>query len=637
MNPATAAPVLHVSLIGPPNAGKTTLFDGLTGANYKTVNYPGSTVTFSVGQTRSSIPFPAKVYDSPGITSLHPTSPDQQVTVDHLARDAADHLVIAVADATQLSRHLYLVDQLIESGFVVVLCVTMSDLLERDGKSLDTTVLSEELGIPVYLVDARCPATLLEMTGAVHQIEAPAERRVEVSEKPSADDIRRRYERLEAIEQRVIQADDSNKAPRQPGGWNWDNVLLHPVLAAPIFVLVMWLIFASIFSFAGPFMDGIDAGFGWLIDACKNTLPAGWGTDLLADGIIAGAGSVLVFLPQIIILFLFMGFLEDSGYLARGAMIIDKPLTKIGLNGKSFVPLLSGFACAIPAILATRTITSRRERLLTILIIPLMSCSARLPVYALLLTFLLRDKPLVQGLALAGLYFGGIFSGAVAATIISRLPSFRNQQRSPLLLELPRLRRPLTRVILISTFHRTMNYLKKAGPTILIISLGLWLLTHLPVVEQTDTEQTDYVTVEHSYAAKLGHFIEPVMSPMGLDWRGGVAMIMGFAAREVFVSSLVLMYRVEETEDEDDLNDRLLAQMDQVTFAGTDQRIFTVATAIGLLFFFTIALQCFPTVVTAKAEMGGWKVPLLQLAAFTGVAYFGAVIIVQGLRLFGIE
>jgi ferrous iron transport protein B len=343
---------------------------------------------------------------------------------------------------------------------------------------------------------------------------------------------------------------------------------------------------------------------------------------------------VVIFLPQIFILFLFLVILQDSGYLARGAVLIDRPLSKIGLNGRSFVPLLSGFACAIPAMMAARTIQNRKERLLTIMCVPLMSCSARLPVYALLLAFLLPDEPLKAGLALAGLYILGIVLAIIVASIVSRLPSFADRQHTPFILELPAYRRPVAGVVFKTTCRRSWQFLKKAGPTILVISIILWVSTHLPA--SGAAEGDEYVAVSNSYAAKVGKVLEPAAEPMGLDWRGGVSMIMGFAAREVFVSAMVLMYRVNDSGDEEALEEGLLSTMHEVTFEGTDKQIFTTSTCVGLLFFFAMALQCFPTVVTARNEMGGWKMAILMTVFYTGGAYIGAVILVQGLRAFGV-
>ncbi len=322
-------------------------------------------------------------------------------------------------------------------------------------------------------------------------------------------------------------------------------------------------------------------------------------------------------------------------------MLIDKPLSMIGLNGRSFVPVLSGFACAIPAMMAARTIRNKAERLVTIFIIPLMSCSARLPVYIILVAFLTpKEKPWVGGIVMSVLYFGSILMGTIVATVISKFSAFKKSGHSHFQLELPSMKLPLFKVVFRSTYERSLNYLKKAGPVIIIIGMSLWFLTEYPKAEN-EAEQAS-----QTYAAKMGKAIEPVVKPLGIDWRGGVAMIASFAAREVFVQSMMLMYDAESVEiessgdgeekDEDDINSqKLLERMRTVTFEGTDQKIFTFSTVIGLLFFFNIALQCFPTTVVAKNEMKSWKLALMQLVGFTGMAYIGAVIVVQTLRAMG--
>jgi len=389
---------------------------------------------------------------------------------------------------------------------------------------------------------------------------------------------------------------------------------------------------------ATPLMNGIDFLFGHLVAGTKQLLPDSWLSDLLADGLLGGIGAVSVFLPQIAILFLCMGYLEDSGYLARGAALVDRPLSKIGLNGKSFVPLLSGYACAIPGMMAARTISNRFERRLTIFIIPLMSCSARLPVYALLLAFLIpKDKPWLGGLALTGLYMMGMVLGAIVSTIISRFAKMKSRGTSGFMLELPALRKPVPRVVAISAWHKTAQYIRKAGPAIVVISLGLWVLTHTPTPPKSmQGESTEYITVSHSYAASIGHVIEPLTRPLGLDWRGGVAMICGFAAREVFVSSLALVYRVQETQNDAGLSGKLLSRMHDLRFEDTGKLIFTPSTCVGMIVFFMIALQCLSTVAVARKEFGSWKPALIQLALFTGGAYVLAVITVQGLRALGV-
>lgn len=673
-DPAPPSASVHqapiVALIGSANSGKTTLFNLLTGSHYTTVNYPGATVEFALGAGKAIPDLPCRVMDTPGITSLLPSSLDEKVTVDALfgGKHRPD-AVIAVVDGNQLSRHLYLVRQLQDVGFNPLVVVTMGDLLKARGLRVECSRLSELIDCPVIPMDPRHKDGLGELGSLLRArlsaVKGPdADKVLDASgpgpgisagegrdsgdvsvasyrrfaETMTEERVQGYYRALDEVE-RMALVPLSGKAAKPAGApaslSSADRILLHPVWGLAIFLLAMVAIFTSIFWMATPFMDGIDSAFGWSVEAIKRVLPASWITDLLADGVVGGTGAVMIFLPQILILFFAMGYLEDSGYLARGAALVDRPLSAIGLNGKSFVPLLSGYACAIPAMMAARTIPNRFERNLTIFIIPLLSCSARLPVYTLLLAFLLpRDKPWLGGLVLTALYLSGLVIGAAAATVISRIRKDRGS--SNFILELPALRRPMPWVVITSTYHKAAQYIRKAGVTIIAISVGLWVLTHTPVPDaSTAAESGEYVTVSNSYAAQIGHVIEPITRPMGLDWRGGVAMICGFAAREVFVGSLALMYRIEE-EDEEGLTGKLLATMQEARFEDTGERIFTVASGIGIILFFLIALQCFPTVAVARNETGGWKIPAVQLVLYTGGAYLLAVAVVQGLRALGV-
>jgi ferrous iron transport protein B len=662
-----------IALVGSANSGKTTLFNLLTGSHYNTINYPGATVEFAIGAGRNFTGFPCRVMDTPGLTSLIPASLDEKVTVDALFAKHRPDVVVAVVDANQLSRHLYLVKQLQDLGFNLVVALTMSDLLGRKGMGIDARKLSELLECPVVPLDPRKKDKAAELGRVVEERwmagrAVSGRQAVDVeaykafAEGMTEERVSGYYAALDEVERLVMGAQDAAGAGSSGGKAGSggpsrsaavDRMLLHPVWGLAIFLAAMFVIFTSIFWMATPFMDLIDGGFGWTIDFLKNLLPQSWLVDLVADGVIGGIGSVVIFLPQIVILFFAMGYLEDSGYLARGAALVDKPLSKIGLNGKSFVPLLSGYACAIPAMMAARTIPNRYERNLTIFIIPMMSCSARLPVYTLLLAFITpHNKPWIGGLALTALYLAGLVIGAAMSTLISRL--IRNKDISGFILELPALRKPVLRVVVASTYHKAEQYLRKAGGIIVAISLGLWILTHTPPVEApsvaapavpavasssepaAEANGSEYVAVSHSYAAQLGRFIEPITRPMGLDWRGGVAMMCGFAAREVFVSAMALMYRIDDSEGDDGMADKLLARMSEVTFEDTGEKVFTFSSVLGVILFFMIALQCFSTVAVAKAESGGWKLAIIQLAVYTGAAYVLTVALVQGLRALGV-
>ncbi len=632
-----------VALVGAANSGKTTLFNLITASHYDTVNYPGSTVEFTLGEAARLPGFPCRVMDTPGLSSLAAVSPDERVTVNALFDGThRPDLVVCVVDGNQLSRHLYLARQLQAVGFAVAVAVTMQDRLRSRGLQLHVDRLSELIDCPVLALDPRQRTALKPLEAMLIRTRQAAGDRA----CPEAESLRRTvatfdeerieqvFRALDAVEKIAVQpAGPPGAAPPTRTPFSVDRILLHPVLGLVLFLLVMTAIFTSIFWLAAPFMNAIDAGFGWAISALKTHLPATWATDFLADGLIGGIGAVAVYVPQILILFVAMGYLEDSGYLARGAALVDKPLSKIGLNGKSFVPLLSGYACAIPAMMAARTISNRAERNLTLLVIPMMSCSARLPIYTLLLAFLLpQNKPWIGGLALTGLYVLGMVLGAIISTVASRF--IRSGEASRFILELPAMKRPVFRVVLSSTYHKTMVYARKAGLAIVIISSALWVLTHTPSPHMTGPDP-DYVTLSHSYAADIGHVIEPITRPMGLDWRGGVALICGTAAREVFVSALALAYRVHGEKDKG-LTGHLLAAMPSLRFEDTGQRIFTTASSLGLLVFYIIALQCFATVAVARHEMGSWKLAIGQLVLFTGTAYALAVATVQGLRALGV-
>ena len=427
-----------------------------------------------------------------------------------------------------------------------------------------------------------------------------------------------------------------------------DKVLLHRIWGPVFFFIIMAATFTSIFWLAQPLMTLVDNLFAFLSSESATLLGNNPFSDFISTGIISGTGSVLVFLPQILILFLLLGFLEDTGYLARGAMLVDKPLSKIGLNGKSFVPMLSGFACAIPAMMAARTIPNKRERFLTIFILPLMSCSARLPVYALLIAFLLpAEKSWLGGIFLAAIYIFSISSSIIVASIINKFKDkiVKEEDNSSFILELPAYRKPKLSFIFVNSYMNAKIYMKKAGPIILAFSIILWFLTYFPNINpmvktnnQTAQEITHAKEMERlstSYASGLGKLIQPVMTPIGMDWRVGVSLISAFAAREVFVSSLALIFKV--TSDNDTFQQSMIKSMREATIGKSNQKLFTTATIIGLIVFFVFALQCLSTVAVSRKETGGWRIPLLQIIVFTTTAYVLTFITVNGLRFIGIN
>jgi ferrous iron transport protein B len=682
MSSQTLNPLPLIALVGPPNSGKTSLFNFLSGKSYKTVNYPGATVEYSVSRMLSRFKLHAHVLDSPGIVSLIANSPDEQISIDSLYNYpdlGSPDVIIATVDASQLSRHLLLVNQLIESGFNIIIALTMTDMLKKKGFYISAEKLSGHLNAKVVIVDGRTGKGTDELVAAIDENLNSVKNNGKIKPKVFGKNIElesliNSYKNIERIEHDSIIALPSNGNPinleaankqlkvlSSPAGNSTannidnytlkiDKILLHPFWGIFSFFIIMALTFSSIFWLADPLMGMVDEMFAFLSGAAGDILGYGWFGDLVANGLIAGTGSVLVFIPQIIILFLILGILEDTGYLARGAMLIDKPLSKIGLNGRSFVPMLSGFACAIPAIMAARTIPNKKERLLTIFIIPLMSCSARLPVYALLIAFLLpSDKLWMGGLLLAAIYIFSITSSIIVAGIVNKFKNklIKEEDNSSFILELPSYRSPKLSSVLLNTYNSTKLYVQKAGPVILFFSLALWFLTYFPnsnpqfdETNLTETEIAEMVTAERlsgSYAADLGKIIQPVMTPIGMDWRIGVALIASFAAREVFVSSMALIFKVTDSGDEDSFQASLLNAMRDARIDSTGEKLFTTSTIIGLIIFFVFALQCMSTIAVSRKETGGWRIPILQLIMFTSIAYLFTFIAVNGLKALGIS
>lgn len=663
-----------ITLVGPPNSGKTTLFNYLSGKNFKTVNYPGSTVEYYTCKMQDKFNIEANLLDSPGIISLNPNSPDEEVTVNSLYNHpeyGTPDLIIVTADASQLSRHLLLTKQLLTAGFKVILVLTMKDLLEKKGLTVNIEKLSKILRCDVVFVNGRTGSGLNDLIRKVEKNikELSHEKSFIpyfIPEQLSKENLLSLYSEIENLTRAVIELieppdiEKINKKIKvlnpvlqeptlQPDLFTLklDRFLLHKKYGLIFFFLIMTTMFTSIFWIAAPFMNLVDDLFSLLASSSSELLGNTWYSHLLSEGLISGIGSVLVFLPQIIILFLILGLLEDTGYLARGAMMIDKPLSKIGLNGKSFVPMLSGFACAIPAMLAARTISNRRERLLTIFIIPLMSCSARLPVYALLVAFLTpSDKPWLGGVLLASIYLFGIGSSVIVASIINKFSHklIKANDNSSFILELPAYRVPKLKIVLKNSYVNALHYIKRAGPIILFLSLIIWFLTympnHTPQIDTTGLSHDEIIHAEKSerlatsYAAHLGKFIQPVMTPLGMDWRIGVSLIAAFAAREVFVSSLALIFRVT---DDENIQSSLLTAMQNATNQHTGEPLFTTATVIGLIVFFIFALQCISTIAVSRKETGSWRIPVLQLIIFTSTAYLFTLIVVNGLRLVGVN
>jgi len=647
--------VFLVSLVGPPNSGKTTLFNLLSGQKVKTVNYPGATIEYYHSKIDKKFGFDVELIDTPGIISLIPASIDEIITIDGIYSHpeyGTPDLIITTVDASQLSRHLVLVNDLIEANFNVVVAITMNDILARKNFEIDFSKLSNELSIPVIKIDTLKENGIDNLVKIIKDYSEKNKNQKEIK-RINEDTLAlvEKYNKISEIEKKVMISKNSGiinllndfKNLHKPDDISLkiDAILLSKTWGLLFFFFAMSVTFASVFWVAAPIMDLIDYGFAYISEWITTLFGINWLTQLLANGLVAGFGSVAVFVPQILILFLILGLLEDSGYLARGAMLVDKPLSKLGLNGRSFAPMVSGFACTVPAIMAARTIPNRRERLLTIFILPLLSCSARIPVYLLLIGFLVPTTgSLTAGIILASIYLLSIVSSLVAAGIINKFKNsiIPNQDHSSFILELPTYKKPKFNNVFFNAFTSTKSYIIGAGPIILIFSIVLWALTFFPAgIDNSISNENgnfEQQLIENSYASNIGKFLEPAVSPLGVDWRVGVAIITSFAAREVFVSSMALMFQVN-ISDEDSIQKSLLKNM-QKAKKSDGTKVFTTSSIIGLIVFFIIAMQCVSTLAITKKETGSWRMPILQFVIYTISAYILAVSSVNLIKFLGI-
>ena len=740
-NPAAATPpAIHtIALGGNPNCGKTTLFNALTGLRQKVANYPGITVEKKTGRCTLANGHVIEVLDLPGTYSLVANSPDEHVAMEVLrglrADTPAPDVIVAVVDASNLARNLLLVSQLMELRRPMVVALNMSDIARRRGLAVNVTLLAEELGIPVVPVVGHQGVGIPELKAAVQQAAIPrlpswtlpgalsqavsdlaatltrlpvddrervarrllshetaadltaarldpaiAEKLSAITLDPGAimqADIEARYRWIDGVVARVVQGRGfkagSNLTDRV------DAVLVHRVFGLGIFALIMAILFVSIFWLAHPLMDTCQDVVAWLGDLITRNMSGGTLKSLIKDGVFAGVGGVVVFVPQIALLFLFLAVLEDSGYLARAAFLMDRLLAKVGLHGRSFIPLLSSFACAIPGVMATRTIENRRERLATILVAPFMSCSARLPVYGLLIgaffgPAMFAGGPyasytwLIQGGIMLACYTLGIVAAAVTAygckVILGR------GEVTPFILELPSYKLPQIGEVLRQMWTNTAKFLTKAGTIIFCLSILLWAMAYFPrlpnerileianqhnatplvIPADASVEQEEIIRgvrahdidvavagaqLEHSISGRIGHTIEPLIAPLGYDWKMGVGLIAAFAAREVFVGHLGIVYSLGDPEKDSDKIEKLQETIRSDTYAD-GRPVWTPLVAVSLLVWFVLAMQCISTVAVVKRETGGWSWPLFQLVYMNALAYVAALATYQiGSRLFG--
>lgn len=702
----------RVALAGNPNTGKTSLFNRLSGANARVGNYAGVTVerevaTWKVGGQAVDL------LDIPGTYSLAARSAEEQVAVRALFGldgEQRPHLVVLVVDATQLVRNLYLALQLAEAQLPFVMALNLADVARTEGIMPDRARISAVFGVPCVAVSAQTGegmSTLATVVGealanpprsAINliyppeieadiarlipyaQAETDGERRalalwslLSVEERdelldvpeavrrevaairsdaqrqnrdPDAQIVGARYQFLEGVDFGVATPTRVGPTLTQ----RVDAVLLHPLSGAVVFLTVMGVLFQTLFSWSAPLVDGIDAAFSWLGELAVATLPAGVLTDLLTQGLIAGVGGVLVFLPQILLLFFLLGFLEDSGYMSRVAFLIDRSMRAIGLHGRAFVPMLSGYACAVPAIMATRTLERRRDRLLTMMVVPLMSCSARLPVYTLVVaTVFLPDAawfgiplPVV---AMVGMYVFSTGMALIAAGVLGR--TILKGPNVPLLLELPPYRMPRLATVIRQMWLRGKTFLTEAGTNILAVTILLWALLYFPreappsdayASQRIGASAEQLVEIEsaermaNSYGGRLGKAIEPLIVPLGFDWKIGVGVVGAFAAREVFVATMGVIYGIGDEADEESLP--LRAQMRRELRAdGTP--VWTPLVGTSLMVFFALSAQCLSTLAVVRRESRSWSWPLFMFVYMTALAWVASFIVYQGGRLLG--
>lgn len=690
---------INIALVGNPNSGKSSLFNVLTGLNQQVGNFPGVTVDKKTGKCVIGENLSATIIDLPGTYSLYPKRADEWVAYSVLLRQDKDikpDMIVLVADASNLKRNLLFCSQIIDLKIPVVVALSMMDLAGKKGTQIDINGLERELGVPVVAINPRknkgvpqlkkiieqsvlnggAPARDFINTTALaetpieevkqlipglsaytalhylinhenfllndstqHSIEAIEEKNKFNPTKTQAEEIMQRYGRIKHImQQTVVEADPLKKALLTE---RLDDIFLHKRLGYLILIVVLFLLFQSVFWVAQYPMDAIEWIFGKLSGFLTTALPTAWWSDLLINGVVAGLSGILIFVPQIMILFALITLLEDTGYMARISFLTDKLMRKVGLNGKSVMPMISGFACAVPAIMSARNIENRKERLLTIMVTPFMSCSARLPVYTILIALVIPSKLYFGFLSLQGLVMMALYLlGVVMALIVSYVMKFfiDIKEKSFFILELPVYRAPRWKNALTTMVEKAKIFVFDAGKIIMVISLLLWTLSTYGPPKRMTAVTTKYEQLiianpdkagelnkqrktemlENSFAGILGKSIEPAISPLGYDWKIGIALITSFAAREVFVGTMATLYSVGDDADE---NNSTLRQKMQAAVRADGTKVYDLATGLSLLVFYSLAMQCMSTLAVVKRETRSWKWPVIQLVYMTGLAY----------------
>ncbi len=667
-----------IALIGNPNSGKSSLFNQLTGLNQKVGNFPGVTVDKKTGITHLPNGTKVNILDLPGTYSLYAKSSDEQVVADILIdpdnKNYPDILVVIV-DASNLKRNLLLLSQTVELGIPTVLALNMVDLADRMGKGVIASNLEEEYQIPIVSINARKGEGMKQLKDVLtsqipirdrpfldinelvgpeickqinngsqipylnlHQLIAAEKINEQEAESIQTKDTTLRYGKINRILKSVEQSTEQKGLKIYTD--KIDEILTHKFWGYFIFIAILFIIFQAIFSWASWPMDLIDNYVSRFSAFLGRTLPGGVLTNLLKDGIVPGVGGVLIFIPQIAVLFAFIAMLEESGYMARVVFLMDKIMRKVGLNGKSVVPLISGIACAIPAIMATRNIENTKERLITIFVTPLMSCSARLPVYTILIALVIPEQRIfgfinIQGLVLLALYVLGFLSVLITAWLLKNM--IKTKERSFLIMELPTYKTPRWKNVGLIIFEKVRTFTFEAGKIIVAISIVLWVLASYGPAHEMDIAEDAVVNsldpgysqdeynnklaayrLEHSYAAYLGKTIEPMIKPLGFDWKIGIALVTSFAAREVFVGTMATLYSIQSSASD---ASSIKAKMKNEVNPETGQPVFNLATGLSLMIFYVFAMQCMSTLAIVYRETKGWKWPILQTVYMSGLAY----------------
>lgn len=642
---------IQLLLVGNPNAGKSTVFNELTGLNQQVGNFPGVTVEKKTGNISLTPTLKAHVIDLPGTYSLSPRSEDERVTYDYLSLDKSNgkrEIIVVVADASNLRRSLLLCSQLLDLDKSVILGLNMMDVVEQNQESININKLSKELGLPVIPMNARIGKGIKELKQAIIDFK-------KVKRKPfisiingekDIDNALRRNQRIKEILKATITSKGDKEASKLTR--KIDQILTHRIGGYFIFLSILFLIFQAVFSWSEYPMTMIEEGFLYFGNWISEILPKSVLTDLLIDGVIAGLGGIIIFIPQIAALFAFIAILEDTGYLSRISFMMDGLLKRFGLNGRSIIPLLSGAACAVPAIMSARTISNKKERLLTIFITPLISCSARIPVYTLLIALIIPSQAKLgifnlQGIVMMALYLLGFIAAIGTSWVMKTF--IRTNESSHFIMEMPIYRAPRWKNVGLTIVNKVKVFLFEAGKIIIAISIILWVMSSYGprdsferierkyekgllepnINNETMAEQLASEKLQASYAGQLGKFIEPAIRPLGFDWKIGISIITSFAAREVFVGTMATIYSVGDADNTTSLKEK----MNNAKDPRTGKKIYTKATGYSLLIFYAFALQCMATVAIVAKETNSWKWPIIQIVYMGTLAYLASFLTFQ--------